>query len=430
MRKRILSFFSSIFWVCSIQSQIDTGFIIRMQNNETGLITAKIQHAIDSCASAGGGVVRFPEGRYVSGALQLKSNVTLHFDKGAVLQGSDNFLDYGKGEWENGLITGDSLINIRIEGEGLIDGVNCYNPNGEEGFRGPHCIRLTNCVTIIIQGITIINAANWAINCRQCSDAKIEQVSIRGGHDGLHTRFCRNFTVTGCDFRTGDDAFAGCDNRDFRVVDCNINTSCNGFRFGCLNFTVKNCRIRGPGEYEHRISHRTNMLAAFVHFSPEDENPKELSGNWLIQDVTISNVDCVYNYNYENGLWQTGQPVTTLVFENIKAVGILSSFSMAGDQNKSLRLIIRNADFSFQEGSGEYASVFEGVKAASSAFFNARNFDILELHNVTFHHNGKMPVLQCISGNKVWLDQVKSLPASELPPYKLENIGTIINEQP
>ena len=218
MRKRILSLFSSIFLVGSIQSQTDTGFHICMLNNETGLITAKIQHAIDSCASAGGGVVRFPEGRYLSGALQLRSNVTLHFDKGAVLQGSDNYLDYGKGEWKNGLITGDSLFNISIEGEGLIDGVNCFNPHGEEGFRGPHCIRLTNCATIIIQGITIVNAANWAINCRHSRDAKIEQVSIRGGHDGLHTRFCRNFTVTGCDFRTGDDAIAGCDNRDFRVV--------------------------------------------------------------------------------------------------------------------------------------------------------------------------------------------------------------------
>jgi len=428
MRKRILLLLSVIFWVCSLQSQTNTGFIICIPNNESGLLTAIIQHAIDSFASEGGGVVRFTEGRYLTGSLQLKSNVTLHFDKGALLQGSDNYFDYGKGEWKNGLITGDSLFNITLEGEGLIDGVNCVNPNGEEGFRGPHCIRLTNCKNIVIQGITIINSANWAINCRHCSDATIERVSIRGGHDGLHTRFCQNFTVSKCDFRTGDDAIAGCDNRDFLVHGCKINTSCNGFRFGCLNFTVKDCLIWGPGEYKHRISNRTNMLAAFVHFSPEDENPQQVSGDWLIQDVTIKNVDCVYNYNYENGLWQTGQPVTTLVFENIKAEGILNSFSITGDQNKSLRLIIKNADFSFREGSGEYESVFEGRKASSLAFFNIYNFDILELHNVTFYHNGTLPVLQCNSGNKIWLDQVTYLPVPQSQPFLLENVLKIRND--
>lgn len=32
------------------------------------------------------------------------------------------------------------------------------------------------------------------------------------------------------------------------------------------------------------------MVAAFVHFSPKDENPKLTSGNWLIEDVTVEYV--------------------------------------------------------------------------------------------------------------------------------------------
>ncbi|NJK86020.1 MAG: hypothetical protein HC906_08735 [Bacteroidales bacterium] len=131
------------------------------------------------------------------------------------------------------------------------------------------------------------NSANWAINCRYCSTAKVDSVSIFAGHDGLHTRFCDGFTVTRCDFRTGDDAFAGNDNRDFVVRDCKINTSCNGFRMGCMNLTVKNCLFWGPGEYVHKIQKRNNMLSAFVHFSPKDENPKLQSGNWLIEDITV-----------------------------------------------------------------------------------------------------------------------------------------------
>ncbi|CAL1516809.1 glycosyl hydrolase family 28 protein [Chitinophaga sp. MM2321] len=425
MKKMFLFLFCCLFVASSIQSQTNALLIVNVPANEGGLVTAKIQQSIDSCAAAGGGVVRFLKGRYLTGALQLKSNVTLRLEKGSVLQGSNNYLDYGKGEWSNSLISGDNLVNIRIEGEGLIDGSDCFNPKGENSFRGPHGIRLTNCSNIVIQGITIINAANWTINCRNCSDATIKQVSIRGGYDGLHTRFCKNFTVSGCDFRTGDDAFAGNDNIDFLVYDCKINTSSNAFRFGCLNFTVKNCSIWGPGEYPHRVSQRTEMLAAFVHFSPKDDHSKQPSGNWLIKDVTINHGDCLYYYNYENGLWQNGQPVTNIVFENIKATEMLRSFSINGDQNKSLRMTIRNANFSFREGAKNYELIFEGNrKTVSSAFFHVMNFDSLALRNVTFEHYFKSPVLHLVAGNSVRLDSINYFPDVISQPVKLENVVT------
>jgi hypothetical protein len=295
---------------------------ILIKQGQSGLMTRTIQKAIDSCAATGGGEVLFSPGTYLTGGIHLKSNVTLNLEKGAILVGSDKYADYEN----DAFVFGKDLSDIAIKGEGIIDGVDCYNPGGEEGFRGPHCIRLINCKSIVLSGFTIKNSANWAINCRYCSFAKVETVSIRGGHDGLHTSFCSNFTVTGCDFRTGDVSFAGNDNRNFIVTDCMINTSCNGFRMGCLNLTVKHCKFWGPGEYVHKIQKRNNMLTAFVHFSPSDENPKLQSGNWLIKDVIIENVDHFYMYNYENGLWQTGQPVTGVRFEGVTATGILSAF--------------------------------------------------------------------------------------------------------
>jgi hypothetical protein len=276
--------------------------------------------------------VIFPAGKFLSGSLRLKSNVRLQLHKGAVLQGSDKYSDYEN----DAFIYGKDLTNIAIEGAGIIDGVDCYNPKGEEGFRGPHCIRLINCKNIILTGLTIKNSANWAINCRYSSFGTVKNVTILGGHDGLHTRFCSNFTVTGCDFRTGDDAFAGNDNLNFVITDCKINTSCNGFRMGCVDLTVKRCKFWGPGEYIHKIQKRSNMLAAFVHFSPKDERSVLKSGNWLIRDISIENVDHVYNYNFEKGLWQTGQPVTEVRFEHVKATGILSSFNIIGDENLTL----------------------------------------------------------------------------------------------
>src|ERR1700730_13026730 len=49
--------------------------------------TKAIQKAIDSCASAGGGVVHFRPGAYLTGALFLKSNVHLRVDRGVTLLG-------------------------------------------------------------------------------------------------------------------------------------------------------------------------------------------------------------------------------------------------------------------------------------------------------------------------------------------------------
>ena len=410
------------FVSCSIQYPISRKTHITITSGQTGLITKIIQKAIDSCAANGGGTVLFPAGTYLTGGIQLKSNVTLQLDKGAILQGSDKYTDYKN----DAFIYGKDLSNIAIQGEGTIDGVNCYNPKGEEGFRGPHCIRLINCKNISLKGFTIINSANWAINCRYSSYATVENVSIRGGHDGLHTRFCNDFTVTGCDFRTGDDAFAGNDNRNFLITDCKINTSCNAFRMGCYNLTVKRCHLWGPGESIHKIQKRNNMLAAFVHFSPKDENPKLLSGNWLIQDVTVDRVDNFYNYNYENGLWQTGQPVTSIRFENIKATEILNAFTINGDRKRQLELTIKNSSFSFREGTNVKNVNFEGAKSTSNAFFNAANFDVIDLNNVILQKATNNALLEGISGNKIVINGVHIKPDSTSSPYLFTDIIKII----
>ena len=403
-----------------------TAFRVEVSPNSHSVVTEQIQRAIDSCAAAGGGTVVFPAGTYRSGGLHLKSNVTLQFEKGATLAGSRNLEDYGAWKWTNALIMGEDLKNVAIVGEGTLDGIDLKNPAGEEGMRGPHAIRLTNCEGITIKDITIVRSANWAMNLRHCSNGHVENVKVRGGHDALHTRFCNSFTVRDCDFRTGDDCFAGNDNRDFDIRNCKINTSCNAFRFGCLNLVVKDCEIWGPGEYEHISQHRNNTLSAFVHFSPEDEDPALPSGNWLIQDVTVHHVDNVYNYNYQDGLWQTGQPATDITFENLVATDVKKSFNIIGDSARSLRLTLRNASLSEREGSDFTSMTFEGQTTAVPAFFNAQRFGVLTLDDVTITTNNAEPALMAQDGNRLVLDHVKYLPASDEPSLLKEDIDEVI----
>jgi hypothetical protein len=387
-------------------------------NAEAGLMTATIQKAINTCTQNGGGIVVFTSGTYLCGGIELKSKVKLQFEKGTILQGSDNYADYNN----DAFIFGKDLTDIAIQGEGIIDGVDCINKQGEEGFRGPHCLRLINCKNISFEGFTIKNSANWAINCRYCSFGKVDKVSIRGGHDGLHTRFCNDFTVTNCDFRTGDDAFAGNDNRNITVTNCKVNTSCNGFRMGCMNFTVKHCQIWGPGESVHKIQKRNNMLSAFVHFSPKDENPKLESGNWLIENVSVENVDQFYVYSYPEGLWQTGQPVTTVRFKNIKVSGILAAFNIIGDKDLKFKLNLENSNFAFREGTDYKGESFEGVKLLSPALFNATSFNEILLKKVILSKQGTTPILNCYNGNSLTLDRVNFVSDHPSKPYVIDKI--------
>ena len=96
---------------------------------------AAIQRAIDAAAENCGRVV-VPAGTFVSGTLWLKSGVTLHLDKGAVLKASDDLADYNaedaypenfgcpKSEYWRGFhfIICRGQKNVVLEGAGTIDG--------------------------------------------------------------------------------------------------------------------------------------------------------------------------------------------------------------------------------------------------------------------------------------------------------------------
>src|SRR6476659_656517 len=60
------------------------------------LNTRSIQFAIDYIQQQGGGRLVFDVGRYLTGSIHLKSNVTLHLLEGAVLLGVLNPFDYDR----------------------------------------------------------------------------------------------------------------------------------------------------------------------------------------------------------------------------------------------------------------------------------------------------------------------------------------------
>lgn len=95
------------------------------------LNTSSINKTIATVSQKGGGVVLIPSGLWLTGPIELKSNVNLHLKRDAVLQFTDDFNQYklvegnweGQPAWRNqSPISGTNLENIAITGSGIIDG--------------------------------------------------------------------------------------------------------------------------------------------------------------------------------------------------------------------------------------------------------------------------------------------------------------------
>ena len=90
--------------------------------------TRALQAAIDAAAAAGGGTVVLKPGLYRAGAIFVKSNVTLHIGRGAILRGVTDLAAYPmvrtrvagiEMEWPAGLLNIYQENNARITGEGV-----------------------------------------------------------------------------------------------------------------------------------------------------------------------------------------------------------------------------------------------------------------------------------------------------------------------
>ncbi|SES11870.1 Polygalacturonase [Pedobacter rhizosphaerae] len=194
--------------------------------------TKAIQRTIDACQS--GGTVYIPKGTFLSGALYLKSNMTLYIETGGVLKGTTAVEDYlpmilNRFEgWE--METYASLINagtlnrngtynvknLKITGGGTIMGGG--RKLGEamtktSGIRSRgRLICLMNCQDVSLSKLTITEPPCWTIHYIysdniSCHDLNIITKNIRNG-DGIDPDSSTDSYIFNCTFDTGDDCIA------------------------------------------------------------------------------------------------------------------------------------------------------------------------------------------------------------------------------
>lgn len=223
------------------------------------LNTQAIQRAIDLCGE--GQTVYIPRGCFVSGALYLKSNMTLFLEEGARLLGSSDIRDFPlMGYPYEGVdqLCYASLINtdgaphrnITIDGKGAIDanGVALFHGEMKEnrGKRGRAlCIRNTENVTL--KNITIRQSPAWCLHLVYCTNVLIEGIKVHTKYDENGNKYdifnCDGIDIDSCkDVRIADSMISSQD--DCIAVKSGKNDAGRRAGIPSENITIENCRFQ------------------------------------------------------------------------------------------------------------------------------------------------------------------------------------------
>jgi len=233
--------------------------------------SAAITAAIAAASKAGGGRVVFPAGRFLTGAIHLKSHVGIHLDKATTLAFSRDPKHYPVvfSRWEgvelmnySAFIYAYEQTDIAITGAGTLDGqadeknwwpwkgtsLGLNGPNaapptttvapspvnqnaararlidmgargvpvaervfGEGSYLRPNFIQPYKCQRVLIEGVTIINSPMWEIHPVLSRDVVVRGVTINThgpNNDGCDPESCDGVLIEKCTFDTGDDCIA------------------------------------------------------------------------------------------------------------------------------------------------------------------------------------------------------------------------------
>lgn len=223
------------------------------------LNTRSIQFAIDHISKQGGGRLVFYVGRYLTGSIHMRSNVTIHLNEGATLVGSLNPFDYDKNGW-TALIFARDVQNIGITGLGVIDGQgrqlafnvvdiiqkglvkDLFRYDRPEADARAVILNFNNCDNVTMRRVTIRNSASWVQVYEQCRNLTIDSMHVDSkaywNNDGIDVVDCEKVSITNCYVDSDDDGICikshtpGKANKDIEIRNNTIRSSANGIKFG------------------------------------------------------------------------------------------------------------------------------------------------------------------------------------------------------
>ncbi|MDB5112282.1 MAG: coagulation factor 5/8 type domain protein [Mucilaginibacter sp.] len=171
------------------------------------LTTEAIQHAIDDASAWHNGIVYVPAGVYTIGNLNLKSNMSLYLEGGAVLFFSGHPQDYkvsARKASQNRnitwwLYTDSGAHHIKIYGRGTIDGNGKYATNKENNI-GNHILAIMHATDFVFDGPIIKESGAWAVIPTRSKNVVIKNFKLfnrldMGENDGIDVMESDNVLV-------------------------------------------------------------------------------------------------------------------------------------------------------------------------------------------------------------------------------------------
>ncbi len=184
--------------------------------------TTAINNAISAANAAGGGIVEFPSGTYLSGSIKILSNVTLQLDSGATIKGNSgkinaaesensswsSYQDYGHDHFHDALIWADGASNIGITGPGTIDGNGALQTNTPSSGNGTKGVCLKQCDSVVLSGFTIKNGGWFGLFTQGTNNVVMTNVNIKDSNqrDAFDLVNGQHYDISDCDIEGSDDA--------------------------------------------------------------------------------------------------------------------------------------------------------------------------------------------------------------------------------
>jgi polygalacturonase len=251
--------------------------------------------AIEDLAQKGGGRLIVPKGLWLTGPIQLKSNIELHLQRNAIIYLSDDkrlFVnpEDPKGRCLSG-VSATNCENIAITGEGIIDGNGAewriakrtkmsdmewhalkrkggrisddgklWRPwrmkNGlpdidetpeKQEERRADLVRFYNCKNIMLKGVTIQNSPRFHVHPFYCKNIIIDGINVvcpwnAQNGDGIDLSDCQQVLIVNTTLDVGDDGFClksskpkknmDSGNEDILIQDNHVRHAHGGFVLG------------------------------------------------------------------------------------------------------------------------------------------------------------------------------------------------------
>ncbi len=312
------------------------------------LNTMAIQKTIDAAEAAGGGIVTFEPGVFLTGSVFVGNNVEFHIPKGTMLIGSQDIADYKyintrvagvEMKWPSALINIIGKSNASITGNGVIHGKGKvfwdkywtmrkdYEAKGlrwivDYDCDRPRGILISDCEDITIDGIVLYQAGFWSLHILYSSYVSVNNIIISNnieGHgpstDGVDIDSSHHILVQNSSINCNDDNFclkAGRDSDGLRVnrpCEYVVIRDCYAGMGGGL-FT---CGSETSGSIRHIVAY--NLKAEGTQCGLRFKSTTQRGGT--IEDIHLSNitmdhvraplsVDLDWNPSYSNSLLPEG----------------------------------------------------------------------------------------------------------------------------